>query len=83
MTAPSKQPITLYSAMNPLAKLKIGVQWLFAGKGLGATNHFESGGFIRSEAGQPGQSQARQRIGDIFALEGNHERTTVRGKELC
>ncbi|MFC3110000.1 choline dehydrogenase [Undibacterium arcticum] len=47
----SKQPITLYSAMNPLAKLKIGVQWLFAGKGLGATNHFESGGFIRSEAG--------------------------------
>jgi len=47
----SKQPITLYSAMNPLAKLKIGVQWLFAGKGLGATNHFESGGFIRSAAG--------------------------------
>jgi choline dehydrogenase len=27
------------------------VQWLFAGKGLGATNHFESGGFIRSAAG--------------------------------
>jgi len=47
----SKQPITLYSAMNPLVKLKIGVQWLFAGKGLGATNHFESGGFIRSAAG--------------------------------
>ena len=47
----SKQPITLYSAMNPLVKLKIGVQWLFGGKGLGATNHFESGGFIRSAAG--------------------------------
>jgi choline dehydrogenase len=47
----SKQPITLYSAMNPLAKLKIGMQWMFAGTGLGATNHFESGGFIRSEAG--------------------------------
>ncbi|MBT0570696.1 choline dehydrogenase [Curvibacter sp. CHRR-16] len=46
-----KQPITLYSAMNPLAKLKIGVEWLLKGTGLGATNHFEAGGFIRSEAG--------------------------------
>ncbi|MGE0024173.1 MAG: choline dehydrogenase [Hyphomicrobium sp.] len=46
-----KQPITLYSATNPLAKLKIGVQWLLTGGGLGGTNHFESGGFIRSEAG--------------------------------
>ena len=46
-----KEPITLYSALNPLAKLKIGVQWMLLGSGLGATNHFESGGFIRSEAG--------------------------------
>jgi len=47
----SKEPITLYSAMSPLAKLKIGVEWMLFGRGLGATNHFESGGFIRSEAG--------------------------------
>ena len=46
-----KQPITLYSANNPLAKLKIGAEWLLTGKGLGGTNHFEAGGFIRSEAG--------------------------------
>jgi len=46
-----KEPITLYSAQNPLAKLKIGIEWLLFGTGLGATNHFESGGFIRSEAG--------------------------------
>jgi choline dehydrogenase len=45
------QPITLYSALNPLAKLKIGLQWMLSGTGLGATNHFESGGFIRSDAG--------------------------------
>ncbi|NDC15924.1 MAG: anthranilate phosphoribosyltransferase, partial [Synechococcaceae bacterium WB9_2_170] len=45
------KPITLYSAMNPLVKLKIGIEWLLFGSGLGATNHFESGGFIRSEAG--------------------------------
>jgi choline dehydrogenase len=47
----STQPITLYSAMRPLAKLKIGIEWLLFGTGLGATNHFESGGFIRSAAG--------------------------------
>lgn len=46
-----KEPITLYSALNPLVQLKIGAEWLFFGTGLGATNHFESGGFIRSEAG--------------------------------
>nr|WP_315496764.1 choline dehydrogenase [uncultured Rhodoferax sp.] len=46
-----KEPITLYSAMNPLAKVKIGLEWMLKGTGLGATNHFESGGFIRSEAG--------------------------------
>ena len=46
-----KQPVTLYSATNPLAKLKIGVEWLLTGGGLGGTNHFEAGGFIRSEAG--------------------------------
>lgn len=46
-----KEPITLYGAMNPWAKLKIGVQWLLQGSGLGATNHFEAGGFIRSAAG--------------------------------
>jgi choline dehydrogenase len=46
-----KQPITLYGATNPLAKLKIGVEWILTGKGLGGTNHFESGGFIRSEPG--------------------------------
>lgn len=46
-----KQPITLYSATNPLAKLRIGIEWILTGGGLGGTNHFESGGFIRSEAG--------------------------------
>lgn len=46
-----KKPITLYSATNPLAKLKIGIEWMLTGKGLGGTNHFEAGGFIRSEAG--------------------------------
>jgi choline dehydrogenase len=45
------QPITLYSSMNPLAKALIGLRWLLRRDGLGATNHFESCGFIRSRAG--------------------------------
>lgn len=47
------KPITLYSVMNPFAKLLIGMQWTLFKDGLGATNHFESCGFIRSRAGVP------------------------------
>jgi choline dehydrogenase len=47
----SLQPVTLYSVMNPLAKAWIGARWLLFKDGLGATNHFESCGFIRSRAG--------------------------------
>ena len=46
-----REPITLFSAMSPLAKLKIGVQWVLFKNGLGATNHFETCGFLRSRAG--------------------------------
>lgn len=46
-----KEPITLYSATKPVAMGVIGAQWLLTRSGLGATNHFESGGFIRSDAG--------------------------------
>lgn len=46
-----KEPITLYSAMSPFAKALIGARWLLFKDGLGATNHFETGGFIRSRPG--------------------------------
>ncbi len=46
-----KEPITLYSSIKPLAKLLIGARWLLRHDGLGATNHFETCGFIRSRAG--------------------------------
>ena len=45
------QPITLYSHMSAFRKALIGARWLLAKDGLGATNHFETGGFIRSRAG--------------------------------
>ena len=47
----SKEPITLYSEMTPWRKALIGVRWILAKSGLGTTNHFETGGFIRSRAG--------------------------------
>jgi choline dehydrogenase len=46
-----KEPVTLYSSIGPLAKLLIGARWLLRHDGLGATNHFETCGFIRSAAG--------------------------------
>ena len=46
-----KEPITLYSAMKPWAKAMIGLRWLLTRDGLGATNHFETCGFVRSRAG--------------------------------
>ncbi len=47
----SKQPITLYGSTGLMARGLVGLQWLLRGRGLGASNHFEAGGFIRSRAG--------------------------------
>ena len=46
-----KEPITLNGKMGPLGKLAIGARWLLRRDGLGASNHFEAGGFIRSDKG--------------------------------
>ncbi|MFM9937578.1 MAG: choline dehydrogenase [Novosphingobium sp.] len=45
------QPVTLYKYANLLGKGLVGARWLFLKSGLGATNHFETCGFIRSKAG--------------------------------
>jgi choline dehydrogenase len=47
----SRQPITLYKHWNLWGKATIGAQWLFTGKGLGASNQFEACAFIRSRPG--------------------------------
>ena len=46
-----KQPVTLHDAVTLAGKLKIGIRWFLFHDGLGATNHYEAGGFIRSRAG--------------------------------
>ncbi len=49
----SVKPITLYRHTGMFSKALIGLNWLLRGRGHGATNHFEAGGFIRSRAGVP------------------------------
>jgi len=45
------QPVSLYKYYNLLGKAYVGARWLFTRTGLGATNSFETGGFIRSREG--------------------------------
>lgn len=44
------KPVSIAPANKWWNKPPIGAQWLFFGTGLGATNHFEGGGFIRTHA---------------------------------
>ena len=45
------QPITLFKHLNLASKAWIGARWLLFKSGLGASNQFETLGFIRSAAG--------------------------------
>ena len=47
----ASQPITLFRYWTLFWKGVLGAQWLFSKTGLGASNNFESCGFIRSRAG--------------------------------
>lgn len=47
-----KQPVSLNSKLGLFSKFLIGARWFFFKSGLGATNHFESCAFIRSQAGR-------------------------------
>lgn len=49
----STQPITLNGKLGLVSKAMIGARWMLFRSGLGATNHFESCGFIRSSSAKP------------------------------
>jgi choline dehydrogenase len=51
--AKSLQPITLYKHWNIFSKAWIGANWLFLKRGLGTTNHFEAGAFLKSRPDAP------------------------------
>ena len=42
------QPVSIAPWLKHRHKPRIGAEWLFGRKGVGASNHFEAGGFIRS-----------------------------------
>ena len=42
------KPVSLYPALKWYNQPAIGAEWLFNGTGIGASNQFEAGGFIRS-----------------------------------
>lgn len=44
-----KEPISLYPALKWWNQPAIGAEWLLKGSGIGASNQFEAGGFIRSD----------------------------------
>jgi choline dehydrogenase len=44
-----KKPVSLYPALLWWNKPAIGIEWYLKGTGLAASNHFEAGGFIRSD----------------------------------
>ena len=46
-----RRPITLHRYWNPLGKAATAARWLLTRTGPGASNHFDAGAFIRSEAG--------------------------------
>ncbi|UXX82556.1 choline dehydrogenase [Roseovarius pelagicus] len=48
------QPVSIYSLTKPLAKLRVGLEWLLRRSGPGASCQFETGGFATISGG-PGQ----------------------------
>ena len=44
-----KQPVSIAPALKLYHQPLIGAEWLFLGTGIGASNQFEAGGFIRSD----------------------------------
>jgi choline dehydrogenase len=46
----NRVPVSVDPGLSWPRKLGVGIQWLLQRKGLGATNHFEGGGFCRSNA---------------------------------
>jgi choline dehydrogenase len=44
----SRLPVSMQPALQPWRRPFIGAAWLFLRRGPGATNHFEGGGFVRS-----------------------------------
>lgn len=47
------KPVSYFEATKPLKQAAIGAEWLLKGSGLGTSNFFEAGGFLKSDARRP------------------------------
>lgn len=65
------QPISLNGVLNPLSKARIGLQWLLFKSGLGASNHLEANGHIRSRAGIAYPDIQYHLLGGAIAYDGS------------
>ncbi len=65
------QKITLNGWLNPLAQAWIGLRWLLFKRGLGASNHFESNGYIRSRAGRASPDLQYHFLAGAIAYDGS------------
>lgn len=70
-----RQPITLYGVMGMWAKARIGLTWLMFKSGLGATNHFEVGGFLRSAPDTAYPDIQLHFLPAAISYDGRHEAT--------
>lgn len=65
------QPITLNGVLNPFSKAMIGLRWLLFKDGLGASNHLEANGHIRSKPGIPYPDIQHHLLGGAIAYDGS------------
>lgn len=65
------QPVTLNGVLGPLSKARIGLQWLLFKNGLGATNHLEANGHIRSRPGIPYPDLQYHMLAGAIAYDGS------------
>jgi len=52
-TIPGLGLLSKYAYRQPWRAIQAGLLWMLAGRGIGSSNHFEVGGFIRSKDGVP------------------------------
>lgn len=65
------KPITLNGKLGLFNKALIGLRWLLFKTGLGATNHFESCGFIKSSAAKPWPDMQYHFLPGAISYDGN------------
>jgi len=76
------QPVTLNNALKLHNKIMAGTQWFLFKNGTCATNHFESGGFVKSDPGVPHPDIELQFV-PLVVREAGESELIQHGYQLC